>query len=175
MSCVLVLFWTAMVGVTHQSKAAVPHRLVRVYVHTDDTGDVVEVSARRDSVKELRAALADKKKDLVLVEGRDGADVVVEVVDRTVTIPRVVFGTSPRSGQPPDARTAGLARAVHLRVTLTYRDEPTIFDNKNTLIESNGGWQSAADDVAKQVDKWIVDHRAQILAGRTTLDGTMRH
>jgi hypothetical protein len=41
-----------------------------------------------------------------------------------------------------------------------------VFANKNSPLESNGGWKSAADDVAKQIDKWIVDHQAQILAAR---------
>jgi hypothetical protein len=55
---------------------------------------------------------------------------------------------------------------VHLRVRLTCSDGAVAFANKNTAIEQNSGWKSAADDIAKQVDKWIVDHSKQILATR---------
>ena len=154
---------------TIQSKGAAPETaaLVRVCAHTDDAGDVPARDARRESLKDLRAALNNKKKDLVLVKTEDEADVLVEVVDRTTTIPKMVFGPVVPSSQPSRG-TGGASpvRAVHLRVTLTYHGDPVIFTNKAALIESAGGWRSAADDIAKQVDKWIVDHRAEILAKR---------
>jgi hypothetical protein len=164
---------TMMFALTIQSTGAAPETatLVRVYAHTDDAGDISDRDARRQSLKDLRAALNDKKKDLVLVKTEDEADVLVEVVDRTTTIPKVVFGPVVSPSQP--SRGTGAAspiRAVHLRVTLTYLGDPVIFTNKAALIESTGGWRSAAEDIAKQVDKWIVDHRAEILARRNGLD-----
>jgi hypothetical protein len=149
------------------SKAATsqaPPNLVRVYVYTDAAGEAAELGARRDSVKDLRAALAEKKKGLVLVDTEDVAHVSLEVVERTVTIPKFVFGTGILPGQRPGVPgTAGPVREVHLHVKLTWRDESVVFTNKNSPIESGSGWRSAANDIAKQLDKWIVDHRAQIL------------
>jgi deoxyribodipyrimidine photolyase len=165
---ILALLLTMMFAPAIQSRdAADTATLVRVYAHTDDAGDVPARDARRESLKDLQAALTDKKKDLVLVKTDDEADVLIEVVDRTTTIPKVAFGPVVSSGQP--SRGPGLAspvRAVHLRVSLTYRGDPIIFTNKAALTESPAGWRSAADDIAKQVAKWIVDHRAEILAKR---------
>jgi hypothetical protein len=162
------LLLTMMFAFTSQSRPAPEAAaLVRVYAHTDDAGDVSARDARRESLKDLRAALTDKKKDLVLVKTEDDADVLVEVVDRTTTIPKVTFGPVVSSGQPSwGTGLASPVRAVHLRVSLTHHGDPVIFTNKAAFIESTGGWRSAADDIAKQVDKWIVDHRAEILAKR---------
>jgi hypothetical protein len=163
------LVLAAMLVLTSQSKAATPQQpanLVRVYVYTAALDDA-EVAARRASVEDLRAALAGKKKDLVLADTEAVADVTVEVVERAVTIPKVVFGMGVQPGQRPGfPGTAGPVREVHLLAKLTFREESAVFGNKNTPIESGGGWKSAADDIAKQVDKWIVDHRAQILRAR---------
>jgi hypothetical protein len=137
--------------------------LVRVFVHTDELGDGAELAGRRDSVKDLRAALADKKKTVVIVPEKDRADVVIEVVDRAVTIPKVVFGAGPTSGQTGPG-PAQPARAVHLKVKLTYGEKSELpFTNKNAPIESSGGWKAAADDIAKQLDKWIAAHREELL------------
>jgi len=150
-------------GSTAASPQTQPN-LVRVYVYTDASGEAPDVRARRDSVKDLRAALAEKKKDLVLVDTEGDDQVSVEVVDRTVTIPKFAFGPAVRPGQGPGAPgSAGPVREVHLRVRLTRGDESVVFNNKNKALESGGGWKSAANDIAKQIDKWIVDRRAQIL------------
>jgi len=145
-------------------QAAPPAQLVRVFIYTDDVGDAAELAARRDSVKDLRDALADKKKTVAIVSEKERADVVVEVADRAVTIPKVAFGVAPAAG-PPGAGPARPARAVHLRVKVTYGEKNGLpFTNKNAPIESSGGWKSAADDIAKQLDKWIAAHREELLA-----------
>jgi hypothetical protein len=154
---------------TIQSRGAAPETasLVRVYAHTDDKGEVSARDARRQSLKDLLSALNGRKKDMVLVKTEDEADVLVEVVDRTTTIPKLVFGPVVSPGQP--SRSTGAAspiRAVHLRVALTYRGDPVIFTNKAALLESTGGWRTAADEIVKQIDKWIIDHRVEILANR---------
>jgi hypothetical protein len=70
---------------------------------------------------------------------------VVEVVDRAVTIPKVVIGVGPAGG-PAGSGPATPARAVHLRVKLTYGEKSALpFTNKNAPIESSGGWKSAAE------------------------------
>jgi hypothetical protein len=141
--------------------------LVRVYVHTDDDGELAELAARRTSVTDLGAAIKAKKKDLVVVSERDAADVVLEVMDRAFIVPRVVFGLGNKPGELPPAGTSPV-RAVQLRVRLEIvgRDSPPDFRNRNSPRESSGGWRSAADDIAKQVQAWIVERRAAILAAR---------
>jgi hypothetical protein len=163
------LLLAVLIAITSQARTARQPNpsLVRVYVHTDDAGDRAELVARRESVTDLSEALADKKNDVALVEDEPQADVVVEVIDRTVTIPKIVIGLGARPGQTPGYPAP--ARATHLRVKLVYRDESMVLSNKTAALESNGGWQGAARDIAKQVDTWIVDHRARILAVRARL------
>jgi hypothetical protein len=164
-----VAFAAALILSTGQAptgQAPAPARVVRVFVHTDDLGDAPELAGRRDSVKDLRDALAGKKKTVAIVSERDRADVVVEVVDRAVTIPKVVFGVAPAAG-PAGTGPARPAKAVHLRVKLAYGEKDELpFANKNAPIESSGGWKAAAEDIAKQLDKWIAAHRDELLSGK---------
>src|SRR5688572_9853651 len=70
-------------------------KLIRVHVQTDEGGDPTELAARRDSVKHLLSAIAGKKKaGLVVADNEDAADVIVEVEDRGINIPKVVIGLS---------------------------------------------------------------------------------
>ena len=118
-----IAFAAALILSTGQApteQAPAPARVVRVFVHTDDLGDAPELAGRRDSVKDLREALAGSKKKTVAhptLRGGIARGVVVEVVDRAVTIPKVVFGVAPATG-PAGAGPARPAKAVHLRVKL---------------------------------------------------------
>jgi GH15 family glucan-1,4-alpha-glucosidase len=40
------------------------------------------------------------------------------------------------------------------------------FTNKNKPPEAARGWESAADDIGDQVDKWAVSHREEIFKRR---------
>jgi hypothetical protein len=150
-------------GQTMPAAAPAPQSLVRVWVYTAvDTPETAEERARQDSVKDLRAALADKKR-LVAADPEETAPVKIEVVSRTTTIPKFAFGLGGRAGQSPGVpASAGPTRDVHLRVTLTWGGGAVAFTNTNTVAESAGGWRAAANDVAKQIDKWITDHAAEI-------------
>jgi hypothetical protein len=164
MSTAILAFSLLLSSAPTQGGAAPAPQLVRVFVYTDDTGDAAELAGRRDSVKDLREALAGKKKTVTVVSDQTGADVVVEVTDRSVTIPKVVIGVGPVAGPgtPPHP-----ARAAHLKVKARYgKDAELPFTNKNSPIESSGGWKGAAEDIAKQMEKWITSHRAELLAGR---------
>jgi hypothetical protein len=139
-------------------------KLVRVYVFTE-AGETAEIAALRESVKDVSARLAGKKKTVVIVDDEDRADVLIEVVERSRTVPRVVFGVAvaARPGQPS---VPPPQRVVHLRVKLTHREESVELKNKNSPLESAGGWKSAADDIAKQCERWMVEHHARLLASR---------
>jgi hypothetical protein len=133
-----------------------PPPLPRVLVETDPENGDGALRDRLQSVKDLRSALLDKKKRLVVVDDRDRADLVITVVERTTTIPRIRIGLTPPG-------TTGPVRAVRLRVTLTRsriddQDGRVEFTNKNTPFENARGWTAAADDLAQQIEKWIVAH-----------------
>ena len=130
---------------------------MRVFVRTDDGGEETELAARRQSVEDLVEALEDKKKHIRLVKDRAQAEIVIEVLDRGVTVPRVVFGIGGRPGQPPGGTSP--ARYAVLRVELTFGDEALELKNKNKAFDHPGGWKSAAEDIAKQVEKWIAERR----------------
>ena len=152
----MLLVVSALLLVGQTSKAAAPG-LPLVCVTTSDQGDSDDVKGRQESVKDLRAALADKKKHLVVVDQEDRADFVVTVIERTTTIPKILFTPMQPGVSGPVA--TGPSRAVHLRVAIVRgSSDPTEFTNKSTAIEARGGWNSAADDIAKQIDKWVVDH-----------------
>jgi hypothetical protein len=154
MSILLVV--SALLWAGQTTKPAAP-ALPLVWVTTSDQGGADDLKGRQASVKDLRAALADKKKHLVVVDQEDRADFVVTVIERTTTIPKILF--TPMQPGVAGPVSSGPSRAVHLRVTIVRgSSDPTEFTNKGTAIESRGGWGFAADDIAKQIDKWLVDH-----------------
>jgi hypothetical protein len=159
-----VLAWP---GQAELPRASVNPGLIRVHVHTDDDGDARELAGRRQSVADVAAALAAKKKLLTVVGEDDEADLVIDVIERTWTVPKIVIGLGTRPGQPPGVGGAP-ARAVQLRVSLRLagRDDPVSFRSRNSPLESSRGWKSAADDLASQMEKWIAERRAAILAAR---------
>jgi hypothetical protein len=165
----LMLAWTPAGA---QSQIQPDASLIRVRVETDEGGVPEELAARRESVTQLVAAIRANKKSglLIVTRADDPVDIVVEVMDRGITVPKVVIGLSggmrsPTGRTPPVAETV---KAVQLRVTVRLaRDgEPVEIKNKNRANDTESGWTSAAKDIAKQVDKWIVEHRADILEAR---------
>jgi hypothetical protein len=167
MSRVLIL---ASLGValalTPAGAGQVNPKLIRVFVHTADSGHEDELAARRESLKDLTAWLENKKKDLQIVKDEDSADVVVEVMGRALTVPKVVVGSVPsRPGQTPLPQPPP-ARVVQLSVELRHRARTTEFKNTNSPLESARGWRTAAENVAAQLHKWMTDRRTAILEAR---------
>ena len=140
-------------------------KLIRIFVHTDDQGEPNELAARLESVKHLAEALG-RKKTLAMASDEDRADVVIDVRGRGLVVPKVVIGMAARPGDPPGG--AAMARVVQLTVSVNAQrlDERESFKNKNKPVESQLGWKSAADDIAKQIEKWVTDRRTAILAAR---------
>lgn len=138
--------------------------LVRVFVKTADGGQASELAARRESVKDLEDALQSKKKTIAVVDREDDADLVLEVLTRGVTVPKVVLGLGPRPNEPPTLPTP--VRVAVLRTQLTFGREVMEFTNKNKPPEAARGWESAADDIGDQVNKWAAGHREEILRRR---------
>jgi hypothetical protein len=95
-----ILFAAGLVSATPATPAQSSPALLRVYVKTDEGGQRDELAARRESVKDMTEALTAKKKTFTVVEKEADADVVVEVLDRAVNVPKVVMGISPRPGGP---------------------------------------------------------------------------
>lgn len=133
--------------------------IFRIYVETDKSGIPEELAARQDSVKDLKAALASKKKTIAIVESEDEAQIVVEVIDRGLTVPKVVLGLGPRPGQPPGP--GGPVKHAQLRVRVTFKANERVVDltNKNKARDDTRGWKSAADDLADQINKFVLNLR----------------
>jgi hypothetical protein len=142
--------------------------LIRVYIDPQPGPDASGFSERQQSGKDLAAALAGRKKLVTLVADEDKADVLLEVHERTTTVPTIVIGVGPRPGQTTNPAATAPAREARLRVSasLTHADESREITNKNRANDNPGGWRSAAEDIAKQVEKWLSDRRAKILAAR---------
>lgn len=131
--------------------------IVRVFIDTEDRGEPGELATRRQSVRDLTSALSTKRKTLAIVDREDDADLVLEVVNRFVTIPKVVIGIGARPGQP--AAQGAVVRVVVLRARLRFGEESVDFTNTNKPAETLGGWRSAADNIGDQVEKWIRNRR----------------
>lgn len=172
----MTLALIVLLGFGTGSQAAAPPppdaSLIRVRVETDEGGDAAELAARRESVKHLATAITNRKKArlVVVADADDAADVVVEVEDRGVTVPKVVIGLSGGMGSSAGRmpQVSQPVRHAQLRVTIgmARNGDPTEITNKNRANETESGWKSAAEDVAKQVEQWIAERRAAILASR---------
>lgn len=147
------------------AQAQLDPQLIRVFLTTADIGHPDDVAAKRESVKQLAAVLAKQKKLLVLVDKEELADLTVEVKERSTELPKVVVGIGARPGQPP-APAGTPARTVHLTVGLDWKHGDAELMNKNKPLESQRGWASAAEDVARQIERWITEHRQRLLDAR---------
>jgi len=135
-------------------QAAETSHLPRVYVSTEPSGSRSELYDRQQSVKDLRDALAKKKKTLTVIDDEEQADVKVEVIDRTTRVPKFHIGVASPGGP------MGPARLATLRVKVARADrDPVEMTNKTSAWEANGGWQMAAEDIAKQIEKLVRDHK----------------
>jgi hypothetical protein len=145
--------------------------LIRVYIE-----EAVGFPEAQQSGKDLAAALAGRKKLITIVDDEDKADVVIEIDERTTVVPKIVIGLGPRPGQPSNPAAMGPSREVRLRVkaTLSHADESREITNKNRANDNPGGWRSAAEDVAKQLEKWLNERRAKTLAARPKDAGSVQ-
>ena len=146
-----------------QSQVPAPAEgLIRVCVlpaaRTNEVADLFE------SAQDLSAVFATRKKDLAVVATPEHADVVVTVTNRTVTIPRVAIGVVPANR--PGAPASGPVRIMHVRITLTAGKDEIEVNSKESVLEPTTTWRLATDAVAKQVEKWIADHKAALMANR---------
>jgi hypothetical protein len=145
-------------------------RLIRVHVHTDEGGLAEDRVARRQSVTHLAAALVAQKKGkaLVVVDAEATSDVVIEVRHRGLVMPRVAIGLGTMGTRPGSRAPVIPARVVQLQVTMVAAgvSDPVEVTNKNRPPDHERGWKSAAEDIAKQAEKWIAEHRAAILKAR---------
>ena len=168
---IVALLFTLSLAASLSGQPQLDPKIIRVFVQTDDGGDASELAARRESVRHLEAHFAGKKKAAIAVVTAEGdADVIVEVEQRSVTVPKVVIGLSGGMGSPGSRPGAPVVpvRVVKLQVTVAMAkdSDPVEIANKNRVNENESGWKSAAEDVAKQVEKWIAEHRAAIIAAR---------
>lgn len=147
-------------SITEPSAQTPQPALLRVYVKTEEAGEGSELANRRQSVTDLMESLVAKKKTFTTVDTEATADLLVEVLDRAVYVPKVVMGIGPRPGDP--SSIAGMTQPVRspvLRVRATRGKFAEIFTNKNKPAESPRGWKMAADDLAGQIEKWAKANR----------------
>ena len=170
---IAALLLSLSLGAGQQAPAATPQpdpKLIRVHVKTDDVGDPIELEARRDSVKHLAVAIEKKKAGMVAVTSVSDADVFVVVDGRGVTVPKVVIGLSGGMGAPGGrpGPAAQPVRNAQLRVMFQIAGDTGSIPiaNKNRVNENESGWKSAAEDVVKQLEKWIKEHREAIIEAR---------
>ena len=111
-----------------------------------------------EAVKDLRQIFGGRKKVLTVADEEDKADVTVEVLERTTSVPKVSIGVGPSGSMGAPGMTMP-SRAVRLRVRVTRGETTVEFTNKSTPLGNANGWKAAADDVAKQIEKWLLKAR----------------
>jgi len=142
--------------------------LIRIYINTRASTDPLGLAEREQSGKDLATALSGKKKRVTIVDDEDKADVVLELEARRVAAPKIVIGIGPRPGDPtnPASTMPSLQAQLRVKASLVHADESNRFSNKNRAYDNPGGWKSVAEDIARQLEKWVTDRRAKILAAR---------
>jgi hypothetical protein len=169
-----LLLTLALLGGAGQAPAVAAQpdsELIRVFLQTADGGHPDERAARRESLDHLAAALAGQKKGRVLavVDAESKADVVVDVIQRSITVPKVVLGLGPsRSGgaSSPSMNPPVRHATLHVTLEMAAGSDRVEFKNNNRAVESERGWKTAADDIAKQIEKWTADRRDLIFKAR---------
>ncbi len=130
----------------------------RVYVFTAEAKFVdADSKARADSVKDVRRHLQNKKKTVVLVEDRRGADMTLEVLGRDL----VPTGDMTTAWDPVlgDTKTTQNVAGT-LWIKMTVGDYSTKIIGRGGAFA--GAWSVAADDVSAKVDRWIKDNGAKV-------------
>lgn len=142
--------------------------LIRIYIDARTDASLGSLAEREQSAKDLAAALAGKKRLFTIVNDEDKADVVLKVEGRALTTPKILIGIGSAPGQTTNPATTLPSRQaqLHVRASLVHADEFIQIRNKNRANDNPGGWKSAAEDIARQVEKWVGPRREKILAGR---------
>jgi len=129
------------------------HRVARVYIYTAESPSGVvsdEEQGRRDSLRDLRDAMR-RKSGIVLVDDRDHAQVVVEVI-----------GREKREG--PQGGFGGKSVTEFGETILRLHVKAAEAEAEIKGI-AQAYWSRAAKDAAERLTKWI---RREILSDKTT-------
>jgi hypothetical protein len=114
-----------------------------VYTATGASGQhTTEEQGRLDAVRDVRDALG-KKKGITLVESREGANLLIEVVSREERV-------EPGAAGPFGGKTVSRMGDTIIRLHVKSGDEES--DLKGI---GQGTWGRAAKDAADRVVKWI--------------------
>lgn len=148
-----------------------PAEPIRVYVFTAEPthGFVDEdLTARRDSVADLRLALPKHARGFRLVDSAEVADITLEVAWRgKLTAPPTVTGgvTTVVAGVAVTSTTTTTPTQDNMRVVMKvgdYRQELWGVDPQDPSDQLF--WKKQAERVAKAVAKWARDNDAQLRA-----------
>jgi hypothetical protein len=149
-----------MVSTTAHAKdnaPAIPVYLVEPGVAAQFTD--AALTRRIDSTNDLREKLADKEKVVRLINARDTATIVLEVLDNTEA--EEIAGK--RAAVLGQALKDGIVKVVVVRMTIgTYTNDVIGRD-----VDNRGGtarWGLAAKDAANQIEGWIKTNRGKLTA-----------
>jgi hypothetical protein len=137
------------------SSAVIAAQVPPVSVYVTSVGAVQGLTDpskdNRDTVKDLRESLADYKKELVLVDTPEAAQIILIVQSRQTSDVTAGF-----LGDPARDRT--------IRVTFKAGAIETGLQAsaQGGTLGSGGAWSKAAAKIAKQVREWVMTNRVQL-------------
>lgn len=140
----------------------------RIRIHiVPPTAEFVDetMKAKQDTVKDLTGHL-EKNKRLEVVRDAAAADVVLTVVDRSASTPTVV--ATHTTADPLSALVNRSTTFTPNSVTIvlsagTYTKTLTA---TNALTPMLNGWKGIAGNLARDVDRWVKDNHATLVARR---------
>ena len=165
-----LLTWAA-IPVSSPAEAQRPPAPVKVFcfIEEDPSGFVDQkVQALRDSLKDVKDSIGKKKDWLRLVESREQADIVVQVVGRTIDGSGRVESTA-SSYTDDKGRTSRATGSTREIMNYNLATIMRVGDYTNELTGSvpdtyilGGPWRTAAGQVAGELEKWVKNNYAKL-------------
>lgn len=151
-----------------------PAKRVRVYcfAQKDPSGFVDQRTAELgDSLKDLKEAIVKKKDWLELAESKDDADIVLEVVERTMVEREGDLKTETtydKNGKVARSRTTTTKEHdVVVKAVMTVGDYQNEFTGKCDLGYLFGGaWRQAAKNLVGSMEDWVKKNYTRLMQAK---------
>ena len=164
----LTLAAVASVGAFETQRPPAPVK-VFCFVEENASGFIDQkVQALRDSLKDVKDSIGKKKDWMKLVDSRDDADIVVQVVSRTIDGSGRVESTA-SSYTDDKGRTSRATGSTREIMNYNLAAVMRVGDYTNELTGSvpdtyilGGPWRTAANQVAGELEKWVKDNYSRL-------------
>jgi hypothetical protein len=142
---------------------------IRLFVFTAPpmNGLVDRDSSRRaDSLTDLVMMLKHQKKTIALVSSEAEADVLVEVIGSAYEATGDYSSSSSAVPYVPGWRLGSVEQRHALKVRVQLRVPRLQYTTDLESMSTTVTWRTQASNVANQINRWVRDNRARLIATR---------